>query len=61
MTLAKVANPDVQVAGISINTQHLSDDEAKAYCDKVEADMGLPTTDPYRFGAGRLVDALEAI
>ena len=61
MTLAKVANPDVQVAGISINTQHLSDDEAKAYCEKVEADMGLPTTDPYRFGAGRLVDALEAI
>lgn len=61
MTLAKVANPNVQVAGISINTQHLSDDEAKAYCEKVEADMGLPTTDPYRFGAGRLVDALEAI
>ena len=61
MTLAKVANPDVQVAGISINTQHLSDDEAKAYCEKIEADMGLPTTDPYRFGAGRLVDALEAI
>ena len=61
MTLAKVANPDVQVAGISINTQHLSDDEAKAYCEKVEAEMGLPTTDPYRFGAGRLVDALEAI
>ncbi len=61
MTLAKVSNPDVVVAGISINTQHLSDDEATAYCAKVEEEMGLPTCDPYRHGADRLVDALAAI
>jgi uncharacterized NAD-dependent epimerase/dehydratase family protein len=28
---------------------------------KVEAEMGLPTVDPFRHGAGRLVDALEAV
>ena len=61
LTLARVGNPDVKVTGISINTQHLSDEEALAYCQKVEADMGLPTVDPYRHGAGRLVDALAEV
>lgn len=61
LPLAQVANPDCQVAGVSINTQHLSEDDAKAYIAKVEAELGLPTTDPYRFGAGTLVDALAAL
>ncbi|WP_171131292.1 MULTISPECIES: N-acetyltransferase DgcN [unclassified Ruegeria] len=61
LPLARVANPDCQVAGVSINTQHLSEDAAKDYIAKVEAEMGLPATDPYRFGAGKLVDALAAL
>ena len=61
LPIAQVANPACQVVGISINTQHLNDEEARAYCEKVEAEMGLPTVDPYRHGAGRLVDALAAI
>ncbi len=61
LPLARVANPDCQVAGISINTQHLSEDDARAYIEQVEAEMGLPATDPYRFGAGKLVDALAAM
>ncbi|TCL00582.1 putative NAD-dependent epimerase/dehydratase family protein [Shimia isoporae] len=61
LPMAKVANPDCQVVGVSVNTQHLGEEEAKAYLDKVEAEMGLPTTDPFRFGAGKLVDALEAL
>jgi len=61
LTLARVANPDVQVVGISVNTQHMSEDEASAYLAGVEAEMGLPTVDPFRHGAGRLVDALEAM
>ena len=60
LALAKVVNPDCKVVGISINTQHLSEDDAKALCEETEARMGLPTVDPYRHGAGRLVDALEA-
>lgn len=58
LTLARVGNPDVQVVGISINTQHMAEDEATAYLAQVEAEMGLPTVDPFRHGAGRLVDAL---
>jgi uncharacterized NAD-dependent epimerase/dehydratase family protein len=51
-------NPNVKSMAISVNTQHMSDDEAKAYLAEVEAEMGLPTTDPFRYGAGKLVDAL---
>ena len=58
LVLARVVNPDVKVVGISINTAALSDDEALAYCKETEERMGLPTVDPFRHGAGRLVDAL---
>lgn len=61
LPLARVANPACVVAGISINTQHLSDDEARSYIAEVEARMQLPTTDPFRFGAEPLVDALDAV
>ncbi len=58
LALAHVANPACAVVGISINTQHLSDEEATEYLAEVEAEMGLPAVDPFRHGAGRLVDAL---
>ena len=61
LSLARVANPACQVVGISVNTQHMAEDEALAYLAGLEADMGLPATDPFRFGAGKLVDALTAI
>ncbi len=60
LTLATWVNPDCKVVGISVNTQHMSEDEAQAYLAKVEAEMGLPATDPYRYGAAKLVDALIA-
>ncbi|WP_417678607.1 N-acetyltransferase DgcN [Pseudodonghicola sp.] len=61
LKLAQVANPACVVAGISVNTQHMGEDEAQAYLAKLEAEMGLPATDPFRYGAGKLVDALAAI
>nr|WP_319248316.1 N-acetyltransferase DgcN [uncultured Celeribacter sp.] len=61
LTLAKVANPDCKVVGISVNTQHMGEEEALAYLAKVEAEMGLPAVDPFRQGASRLVDALAEI
>jgi uncharacterized NAD-dependent epimerase/dehydratase family protein len=61
LTLAQVGNPACEVLGISVNTQHMSDVEATAYLQQVEASMGLPTVDPIRIGAGRLVDALVAL
>ncbi|PJE30317.1 Uncharacterized conserved protein, NAD-dependent epimerase/dehydratase family [Pseudooceanicola antarcticus] len=61
MGLASWVNPDVKVVGISVNTQHMSEEDARAYLAKVEEEMGLPATDPYRYGAGPLVDALAAL
>jgi uncharacterized NAD-dependent epimerase/dehydratase family protein len=61
LTLARVANANCKVAGISINTQHMSEDEALAYMAKIEAEIGLPTVDPFRQGAERLADALAAL
>jgi uncharacterized NAD-dependent epimerase/dehydratase family protein len=61
LSLAKVANLACQVVGISVNTQHLSEAEAKTYLETVEAELGLPAVDPFRHGAERLVDALAAL
>ena len=61
LPIARIANPACEVVGVSVNTQHMGEDEARAYLADIEARMGLPATDPYRFGAGKLVDALEAL
>ncbi len=61
LTLARVVNPGCQVVGISVNTQHMSEAEAEAYIGETEKRMGLPATDPFRFGPGKLVDALAAL
>ncbi len=61
LPIAQVANPDCKVAAISVNTQHMSEADALAYLAELEDSMGLPAVDPFRQGAGRLVDALEAI
>ncbi len=61
LALAKVANPECQVVGVSVNTQHMSEADALGYLAEIEADMGLPATDPFRFGATKLVDALAAL
>ncbi|WP_406648307.1 DUF1611 domain-containing protein [Aliisedimentitalea scapharcae] len=61
LPLAQRANADCKIVGISVNTQHLNEDEAVAYLAQVEERMGLPAVDPYRHGAGRLVDALAAV
>jgi uncharacterized NAD-dependent epimerase/dehydratase family protein len=61
LPIARIANPKVQVVGISVNTAALSEDEALSYLEGVEKKMGLPAVDPFRQGAGRLCDALDAI
>lgn len=61
LTLARVANPGCVVAGVSINTQHMGEEEARRYCAEVEARLGLPTVDPFRHGADRLAEALAKL
>jgi len=61
LPLARIANPECQVVGVSVNTQHMDEAEARDYLARVEAEMGLPATDPYRFGSAKLVEALAAL
>ena len=56
--MAGIVNPTAQVIGISINTAAYSEADAQTYLAEVEAQMNLPTVDPFRHGAARLVDAL---
>jgi len=61
LPIARVVNPACRVVGVSVNTQHFGEDQALSYLAEVEARMGLPAVDPFRQGAGRLVDALDAL
>lgn len=61
LPLARIANPDCRVVGVSLNTKALGDEEAARLCEDIEDRLGLPTTDPFRHGAGRLVDALQEL
>ncbi|MGL1832064.1 N-acetyltransferase DgcN [Rhodocyclaceae bacterium SMB388] len=61
LRLARVVNPDCRVVGVSINTHGMAEQAALDYLAETEQRMKLPTVDPFRQGADRLVDALEAL
>jgi uncharacterized NAD-dependent epimerase/dehydratase family protein len=50
-----------EVLAVALNTRALDDDAARAAIDAAEAETGVPADDPVRFGAARLVDALEPL
>jgi uncharacterized NAD-dependent epimerase/dehydratase family protein len=56
--VAGLVAPSV-VAAVALNTGRLGEDEARAEIERTAAETGLPTDDPYRFGADRLVAALQ--
>jgi uncharacterized NAD-dependent epimerase/dehydratase family protein len=49
-----------QVVAIALNTRDLDESEARAAVAATSEETGLPTDDPVRFGATRLVDAVLA-
>lgn len=61
LLMARMVNPDCKVVGISLNTAAMGAEEALALCRETEARMGLPTVDPFRHGAQRLAEALDAL
>jgi uncharacterized NAD-dependent epimerase/dehydratase family protein len=48
-----------RVLGIALRTTHLDEPDARAEISRVEAETGLTTDDPVRFGAERLLEALR--
>lgn len=61
LAMARIANPACQVVGVSVNTQAMDETAALRHLNEVEQRMALPAVDPFRQGAGRLVDALAAV
>lgn len=58
LDLARVSNPNCEVAGVSINTRELSEDAALRYIREVEQRLGLPVCDPVRHGCEKLVNSI---
>jgi len=54
---ALIARP-ARVACVALNTRELDEAEAHRAIEAAEDETGLPSGDPVRFGAARLVDAL---
>jgi uncharacterized NAD-dependent epimerase/dehydratase family protein len=46
--------------GAALNTQGLGDAGARAACADAQRSLGLPATDPVRFGADALAEAVIA-
>jgi uncharacterized NAD-dependent epimerase/dehydratase family protein len=54
---ALIARP-AKVVAVALNTRDLDDDAARAAVAAAEHDTGLPASDPVRFGASLLTDAV---
>jgi uncharacterized NAD-dependent epimerase/dehydratase family protein len=59
ISCGRLTNPEIRCVGIAINTEKLSEEAARAYIAKVEAEYGLPTNDPVRFGVDNIVAEIQ--
>jgi len=58
LRVGRLTSPEVEAVGIALNTVKLEESEARRLCAETGESLGLPCTDPYRFGAAPIVDRL---
>jgi uncharacterized NAD-dependent epimerase/dehydratase family protein len=59
LAAASLTNPDVQLAGFSLNTSGVDEAEAKAALAEISREFGVPATDPVRFGISELAQSIK--
>lgn len=55
LAAARLTSPAVRAAGVCLNTAAMTENDARAECLRVEDRLGLPATDPYRFGTDAII------
>lgn len=55
---ARLTSPDVQAAGVCLNTSAMDPEAARRLCAETEKRLGLPCTDPHAFGVETILDRL---
>jgi uncharacterized NAD-dependent epimerase/dehydratase family protein len=55
------ADETVRVAAIALNTDGQSEEEARQEIQRAEKLTGLPATDPIRYGAAKIADAITTL
>ncbi len=61
LNAAYLTNKNAVFVGACFNTSSLSDTQAKQYLSETEKSLGIPCTDPYRYGVAAIVDEMEKI
>ena len=57
--LGALTSPDAKCVGICVNTEKLREAEARDYLAGLEAEHGVPATDPIRFGCDSILAMLR--
>ncbi|MDF2385973.1 DUF1611 domain-containing protein [Nostoc ellipsosporum NOK] len=58
LQVARLTSPEVRAVGVCLNTSRMEVEAARALCRQIEADLGLPCTDPIAFGVEAIIDEL---
>ena len=58
LQVARLTSPNVRAAGTCLNTSSMGEAQARQLCSETAHLLGLPCTDPHRFGVDAIVDNL---